>query len=123
MRIIGTVTVNGVRVAVDWRIRGTSIEAGPGLSASDVKLLVPLPDLQNNTSGTSIITEAEVEETPVEEVVPQAYEDMTVTDLRIILERRGLPVSGKKAEMIQRLMDDDAGETAVEEDVEDAGEE
>lgn len=122
MRIIGTVTVNGVRMPLDWRIRGTSIEAGPGVSADGVTLLVPLPSFTTE-SGTAYVTEEEVEQTPVEPVAP-SYEEMTVTDLRVILEQRGLPVSGVKTELIQRLVDDDAAqaepvaEVEVSEDVE-----
>ncbi len=38
------------------------------------------------------------------------YSGMTVDELGTELEERGLPKSGKKAELIERLVDDDAGQ-------------
>jgi len=47
------------------------------------------------------------EEEPVEEE-PVDYDSMTVAMLRDLLNERGLPVSGVKAELIARLEEDDA---------------
>ena len=44
----------------------------------------------------------------------EEYEKLTVAQLKDILRERGLPVSGKKAELIDRLVGDD-GEEFVEE--------
>jgi hypothetical protein len=41
------------------------------------------------------------------------YEDMTVAELKVILKERDLPVSGKKADLIERL-----SQSAEEEDLE-----
>tara|TARA_B100000459_G_C8584231_1_gene204800 strand:+ start:753 stop:1439 length:687 start_codon:yes stop_codon:yes gene_type:complete len=40
-----------------------------------------------------------------------AYEDNTVAELKDLLKERGLPVSGKKADLISRLLDADSDET------------
>ena len=40
-----------------------------------------------------------------------AYEDNTVAELKDLLKERGLPVSGKKADLISRLVDADSNET------------
>lgn len=45
----------------------------------------------------------ETEETPVEEPEEIDYDSMTVPLLKDALKERGLPVSGKKAELIERL--------------------
>ena len=37
----------------------------------------------------------------------EEYEELTVAQLKDILRERGLPVSGKKAELIDRLAEDD----------------
>tara|TARA_B100000029_G_scaffold417828_1_gene422619 strand:+ start:1138 stop:1806 length:669 start_codon:yes stop_codon:yes gene_type:complete len=42
------------------------------------------------------------------------YESLTVADLKDVLRERGLPVSGKKAELIARLQEHDSSEVAVE---------
>ena len=49
------------------------------------------------------------------------YEDMTVAELKVILKERKLPVSGKKADLIERLSQ--SSEEVVEEPVEEAVEE
>ncbi len=36
-----------------------------------------------------------------------AYEDMTVAELKVLLKERGLPVSGKKADLISRLSEEE----------------
>ncbi|MDP6333400.1 MAG: SAP domain-containing protein, partial [Candidatus Poseidoniaceae archaeon] len=49
------------------------------------------------------------------------YEDMTVAELKVILKERKLPVSGKKADLIERLSQ--SSEEVVEEPVEEVVEE
>ena len=109
MRLSGTVTVNGVRVALDWTILGNRIEAGPGLPCNNVRLHIPMADL-SNTSGEVL---------DVEQIEEDSYSSMTVTELRVLLGQRGLPVSGTKAELVARLIADD--ETS-EDDAEDEAE-
>ena len=43
------------------------------------------------------------------------YESMTVAELKEILKARGLKVSGKKAELIQRLSENETTQPLVEE--------
>ena len=53
--------------------------------------------------------------TPLEEEGPTDYDSMTVEELRALCRARGLSVSGKKAELVARLLDADApSEEAVE---------
>ena len=52
------------------------------------------------------------------------YENMTVAQLKELLKEAGLPVAGKKADLIARLQDNDGGaDSAPEEVVEEATEE
>ena len=46
------------------------------------------------------------------------YADLTVTELRVLLNERGLSLSGKKADMIERLENDDASDESNGEDEE-----
>lgn len=115
MRLTGTVNVDGKRVALDWRIDGISVKAGPGLSADDVKVHTSLPNLAKALPG---------EPAPVEEIVSHRYDAMNVSELRIELQRRGLPTTGKKADLIELLIEADSiGEEPIEEAVEEAVEE
>ena len=62
-------------------------------------------------------TEEEVveETTPLEEEGPTDYDSMTVEELRALCRARELPVAGKKADLVARLLDADApSEEAVE---------
>ena len=97
MRLTGFVTVNGVRMALDWTINGSSVSAGPGLSADEVKTHVSLPDY-TNTSGTSVVAEATLSENPT-----GGLWDMTVTDLRLMLKEKSLPIYGNKKDLIERF--------------------
>jgi len=55
------------------------------------------------------------ETTPLEEEGPTDYDSMTVEELRALCRARGLPVAGKKADLVARLLDADApSEEAVE---------
>ena len=106
MRLSGTVTVNGVRVALDWTIFGNKIEAGPGLPCDGVKLHINLPDLGNSTANILPLEETEVLEVEMPE--EGLYLSENVTELRVLLKQRELPVSGTKAELIARLIQSDS---------------
>ena len=119
MRLTGSVTVNGVRVGLNWSITGKNVISGPGLSGEDVKVHVSLPSYTDDSG--SVKDEIETTENPT-----GGYWDMTVTDLRLALKERGLPIYGNKQDLITRLESAD-GETVEEEEVaeevgEDAGE-
>jgi len=49
----------------------------------------------------------------------EEYEDMTVAELKELLRERGLAVSGKKSDLIDRLADDDSAEESFDEEEED----
>ncbi len=49
---------------------------------------------------------------------PQNYNELTVSDLRDLLAERGLPTGGNKAELIDRLEEDDGTSEDEEEDIE-----
>ena len=53
----------------------------------------------------------------------EEYESMTVAQLKELLKEQGLPVSGKKADLIARLMESSGAEEEVVEAAEDASEE
>ena len=97
MRLSGFVTVNGVRMPIDWTITGTTGSSGPGLPANDVQVHVPLPDYLNS-SGTAGVSEATVSDNPT-----GGYWDMTVTDLRLLLKEQNLPIYGNKKDLVERL--------------------
>ena len=116
MRIVGFVIVNGQRVPVDWSITGTEVEHSVGLSSDNVKVFVNLP--------TYVGEDGEPLQQAVEEVITSQsseYDGMTNTDLRVLLEQRGLPTYGNKGDLILRLLKSDAEGEAVE--VEEEGEE
>ena len=97
MRLSGFVTVNGVRMPIDWTITGTTVSSGPGMPANDVQVHVPLPDYLNS-SGTAVVSEATVSDNPT-----GGYWDMTVTDLRLLLKEQNLPIYGNKKDLVERL--------------------
>lgn len=109
MRLSGFVTLNGVRTPLDWTITGTSVNAGPGLGADEVKVHVSLPDYTNST-GTSIMSEAIVVENPT-----GGLWDLTVTDLRLMLKEKGLPIYGNKKDLIERYESAEAEGNSTEE--------
>jgi hypothetical protein len=116
MRIVGFVIVNGQRVPVDWSITGTTVEHSVGLSADNVEVFVNLP--------VYVGEDGEPLQQAVEEVITSQsseYDGMTNTDLRVLLEQRGLPTYGNKGDLILRLLKSDAEGEAVE--VEEEGEE
>lgn len=102
MRVKGFVIVNGSTERVDWTINGDgSINEGPGLSAHGITV-----------EGVMVAPEPEVIE------FTDGYEDMTVTDLKVLLTQKDLPVYGNKGQLIERLRGWDANspsDTVVEE--------
>ena len=109
MRLTGHVTLNGVRIGLDWTITGTTVNAGPGLPADDVKVHVSLPDY-TNSSGDILLAEANLSETQT-----GGLWDLTVTDLRLKLKEAGLPIYGNKGDLIERLEGSMTEEPAAEE--------
>ena len=105
MRLSGTVTVNGVRVALDWTIFGNRIEAGPGLPCDNVRLHIPMADLGNSSGDILPLEETAVLD--VEQPDEGPYSQSNVTELRVLLKQRDLTVSGTKAELIARLIESD----------------
>jgi len=88
MRIVGHVTIGGIRAMVDWTVTDDGIESSGGLDASELVVSGALP------------TVAAVEE---EVVITDSYDDMTVADLRTLLSQRGEPIYGNKSDLINRL--------------------
>ena len=86
MRLTGFVTVGGNRQWLDWTITGTEIVDGPGLSSSEI-----------NLEGLLVPVVEEVE-TP-----DDGYEDLTVTELKVLLQQAGEPIYGNKEQLIERL--------------------
>jgi len=99
MRLSGFITVNGVRVRLDWTLSGDKIIEGPGVSASEIELSMPLA-----TPLSSVVPEAD----SVHMTYNDGYEAHTVTELRTMLSQRGEPIYGNKADLIARLRGWDA---------------
>lgn len=94
MRLSGFVTINGTREYLDWTITGSEIVEGPGVSASEIALDVPLPQVQ------------------AAEIYEDEYENQTVTELKVLLQQRGEPIYGNKEQLIARLRGWDANNPA-----------
>ncbi len=99
MRLSGFITVNGVRVRLDWTLSGDKIIEGPGVSASEIELAMPLA-----ATISSVISETD----SVHMTYNDGYEEHTVTELRTMLSQRGEPIYGNKADLITRLRGWDA---------------
>ena len=99
MRLSGFITVNGVRVRLDWTLSGDRIIEGPGVSASEITLSVPLTAATSSTVADS---------DSVHLTYNDGYEEITVTELRNRLSQRGQPIYGNKADLIARLRGWDA---------------
>jgi|TARA_R110000796_G_scaffold38585_1_gene96941 hypothetical protein len=108
MRLTGSVTVNGVRVPLNWTIYGNRIESGAGLPCNDVKIRVNLADLANSSGDILPLEATEVLEIKMPE--EGDYSNENLTELRVLLKQRELPVSGTKAELIARLIESDTKE-------------
>ena len=99
MRLSGFITVNGVRVRLDWTLSGDKIIEGPGVSASEITLSVPL--------AAAVSSMIDVNDS-VHMTYNDGYEDLTVLDLRDMLSQRGEPIYGNKADLLARLRGWDA---------------
>jgi|TARA_R110002051_G_scaffold5290_3_gene27739 hypothetical protein len=99
VRLSGFITVNGVRVRLDWTLSGERIIEGPGVSANEITLSVPL------TAATSTAVQ---DSDSVHLTYNDGYEEITVTELRTTLSQRGQPIYGNKADLITRLRGWDA---------------
>ena len=86
MRITGFITINGSREWLDWTLTGDGIVEGPGLSAAEI------------TYEGTITAPVEDEIAPTD-----GYEDLTVTELKVQLTQRELPIYGNKEQLISRL--------------------
>jgi|SRR5210317_663222 hypothetical protein len=92
MKLSGFVTINGSREQINWTLSASGIVAGPGLSADEMSLEIPLPEVQ------------EVEEIEYTD----GYDELTVSVLRGMLEAREEPIYGNKADLVSRLRGWDA---------------
>jgi len=99
VRLSGFITVNGVRVRLDWTLSGDRIIEGPGVSAGEIILSVPLTAATSSTVADS---------DSVHLTYNDGYEEITVTEIRNRLSQRGQPIYGNKADLIARLRGWDA---------------
>ena len=97
----------------DWRrpapeVEEPEVEEDFEAEANPILSEVPIFNPEAGAIGGNPFPEMEAEP-EVEEEPEVDYESMTVAQLRDLLNERGLPVSGVKAELIARLEEDDAG--------------
>jgi len=64
----------------------------------------PIEEETADEEATEEVTETE--ETKTKDVDVFDYDNMTVAELKDVLKEKGLPVSGKKSELIERLQGD-----------------
>jgi len=88
MRLTGFVSVNGTRARIDWTINGDEITDGPGLSSSEIVV---------EGAYTPLVHEEE------EIVYTDGYEDLSVTEIKVLLQQAGEPIYGNKQQLIDRL--------------------
>lgn len=102
----------------------SSLSAGPSFDANTdaAKLLAETPNTGDvNTLGREAgAPDQSSGDAPTGE--PSQYEDLTVAQLKDELERRDLPTTGKKPELVARLDADDAEQASSDDDDEDDGE-
>jgi hypothetical protein len=88
--------------------------------AKDAYIAEPLEEETFNPNaakndGNPFPQETPLETTPLEEEGPTDYNSLTVEELRALCRAQGLAVTGKKAELVARLMEADTpSEEAVE---------
>ena len=70
-----------------------------------------------SASTTDVIEEVETSSPSI--FSPEELQSMTCVQLKVLLKRRGLKVSGKKSVLVERLIDDDSNEEDI--DVNDQG--
>ena len=88
MRLTGFVSVNGTRARIDWTINGDEITDGPGLSSTEIVI---------EGAYTPLVQEEE------EIVYTDGYEELSVTELKVLLQQAGEPIYGNKQQLIDRL--------------------
>ena len=108
VRLTGTVEIDGRRKSLDWTISETGkIVEGPGLSAGSIVA----------TTDTLALTPSPTPEAPIVDeiapVEPKSLEDMNKTELQVECNNRGLPATGTKAELLDRLNGANVEEAAV----------
>ena len=64
----------------------------------------PIEEETADEEATEEVTETE--DTKTKDVDVFDYDNMTVAELKDVLKEKGLPVSGKKADLIERLQGD-----------------
>jgi len=72
MRLYGYVTVDGVRVPLDWSVNGVTVESVGGLSADEVFVKVDLPKYVDD--------EGELLEEAVSEEVEDDFDESEIDD-------------------------------------------
>ena len=87
MRLTGFVSINGTRARIDWTINGDEITDGPGLSSSEIAV---------EGAYIALVQEEEI-------VYTDGYEDISVTELKVLLQQAGEPIYGNKQQLIDRL--------------------
>jgi len=105
VRLTGWITVEGRKVPLDWTVTEEGIVSASVLSAAEVRVhhAAPAPAPEPVTLPEPV-EEATSEEAPA----TTDYESMNKTDLMVLCSQRGLSQSGTKAEIIERLVADDA---------------
>ena len=71
--------------------------------------------VEDNTTGSASTTDVieEVETSSPTFFSPEELHSMTCVQLKVLLKRRGLKVSGKKSVLVERLIDDDSNEEDI----------
>lgn len=116
VRLTGWITVEGRKVPLDWTVTEEGIVSASVLSAAEVSVHHDAP------APEPVTLPEPVEEATSEEEAPATtdYESMNKTDLMVLCSQRGLSQSGTKAEIIERLVADDAASTSTTEGEDDA---
>jgi len=97
-RLTGYVEINGIRASLNWTVTENGIVEGVGLSADGIVVTrdeAPAKPSPTPTPKTPVDAPAPVE--------PKSFEDMNKTELQVECSTRGLPTSGSKAELLERL--------------------
>jgi large subunit ribosomal protein L24 len=105
--------LNRVNESIEWTDEVVS-EFEAAEDEYETETLGPIEETKDDTP------EGEAEETPDKESEESDYDTMTVPLLKEALKKQGLPVSGKKAELIERLKGETLGPI---EETEEEGEE
>ena len=98
VRLTGYVEIAGRRELLDWTIANGRIIEGAGLGSHGITVKVDEAPAKPSLTPTP--------ETPVETpapVEPKSFEDMNKTDLQVECNTRGLPTTGTKADLLERL--------------------